>query len=115
MKRLDKIRERLKAATPWPWSIDMVDYTYIRSDAINDVIACAGTVCDRIFIASAPADISYLLETVEKLREALEFYEPLEMYSSAGTAWPKITFDYGERARAALKEIESSPDGKEGG
>lgn len=53
---------------------------------------------DSKFIASAPADISFLLETVEKLREALEWYA-----NANNVDYPIMD---GNIARSAIESLE---------
>ena len=73
--RIEEIRERLTSATPGPWRIDENDPTIFDSivSTANDepwgwVEVARSLGPDSDLIASAPADIAFLLAEVERLR-----------------------------------------------
>ena len=75
--RIDEIRERLTSATPGPWRIDENDPTSFDSivSTANDepwgwVEVARSLGPDSDLIASAPADIAFLLAEVERLTAA---------------------------------------------
>ena len=73
VQRIAEIRARLDAATPGPWKRSLSGSHYnpwkVHRGAI--LVALSGeAVEDADLIAHAPADIAWLLDEVERLREA---------------------------------------------
>ena len=64
--RIAEIRARLDAATPGPWLVrnGWVDLNNLH----GDVIPVGHNDADADLIAHAPADIAWLLDEVERLR-----------------------------------------------
>lgn len=78
-KRLDAIRARLAAATPWPWVAEHGAEGFLVTDA-NDMIVAdlhrtedgdPHDVADLDLIANAPTDLAYLLALVDTLAAAV--------------------------------------------
>ena len=72
--RLQEIRARLDAATPGPWRDDHQSWCIWAPDHEADepdarcLVAEVGCGPDTDLIAHAPADIAWLLDEVERLR-----------------------------------------------
>lgn len=70
--RLAEIRARLDAATPGPWVYPEDDLTRIQASDGVSVAVITRRIDDADLIAHAPADIAWLLDEVEQLRESLD-------------------------------------------
>jgi len=74
--RLAEIRARLDAATPGPWTPEETqrghDIWWQPGEGMRDGrVANVYVERDAHFIAHAPADIAWLLDEVERLREEM--------------------------------------------
>ena len=67
MSRLDEIRARLNAASPWPWEISDYGGSLLSRD--DHVVPLRYK--DMEFVAHAPEDIAYLLGAIAQLAKAL--------------------------------------------
>lgn len=82
--RLDKIRERLEAATPGPWvrTVNTAETQYLVRSKARTLLAeiswggpmplKAQSKGNAVLIAHAPEDIAYLLAEVDRLRTSIE-------------------------------------------
>jgi hypothetical protein len=90
--RLAEIRARLDAATPGPW-----DYDHITRNVEADsrwlpdkrhVVAPMVGHFDGTLIAHAPADIAWLLDEVERLRQFAQHDDFCDLIRCAGSEFP---------------------------
>lgn len=116
-KRIEEIRGRLDNAMPGPWTYTKEVYGSTKIfDATGDpvyFIDSAGDIemfpHEVEFISSSPSDIEFLLNTIDKMKKALEFYSNEANYSSEeGVSVSKIDEDYGTIADEALKALEGN-------
>ena len=130
MTRTQEIAERLAKATPGPWyhrqvgEIDTGGVNLTRDWIADDpkfhtkIIlprhSLYGGPADYAFIANAPTDISYLLDRVAKLTEALEVIadkgpieKPIPILTPDATPVTFAMYEVSEIARAALSETDT--------
>lgn len=88
MTRIIEIKERLAAATPWPWTV-FNDHPLHSAPVVcadgsfkGGIFVCAcntsadnSGIKDANLIANAPSDIAYLLERIEELEKYIEKLE----------------------------------------
>lgn len=89
--RVEGIEERLAKATPgpWEWRLDVNGYIAMSLGEPDACTAeCPQGEEDAVFIANAPADIRYLLDTVKELTQALEEQEASLSRMLDEDGWP---------------------------
>ena len=104
MTKTEQIRKRLEAATPAPWFVKETAVTVTIKKKRDNIVSmpkkCGWkmreqTNKDADFIAHAPEDIAYLLQQVEKLKEALEFFtKNYESILEDGSGFPAGLCDF---------------------
>jgi hypothetical protein len=107
MTRIDDIKARLTAATPWPWEdargdIEAAFSTVVGADHSCDWsgLGSAWPVIkpeDRALIANAPADLAYLLRVAEAARSV---FAALDEHGLSRTIVPmmalRIALEHGD-------------------
>lgn len=106
-KKIQDIKDRLKAATPGPWAqvrggisatisvVRITDSRYLKYENAD-------------LIAHAPTDLSKLIEVIEIYDKALKFYAEGKNWAGQVTESPGPMYcdRNGDEARAALAEAE---------
>lgn len=114
MNKIEEIKARLDNTMKGPWKSTKGVYGSTEIFAANGepvyFIDSAGDVemfpSEVEFISNAPSDVAFLLETIEKMKTALQFYSNEANYSSEeGVSVSVIDEDYGQVADDALKEL----------
>lgn len=114
LTKIQEIQNRLNRTMPHPWSYKEEVYGSTKIlDATGEPVYFVDSSGDieifpdeAKFISNAPSDVEYLLQTIEKMKKALEFYSNEANYSSEeGVSVSKVDEDYGAIAEEVLNSI----------
>lgn len=123
MGKLEEIRKRLEAATPWPWTVrhdqDIHEVISHLDNTNSESIATLYELKETAeLIAHAPSDLRLLLRIVERQREALEYVQFVHiekmMKPVAGADVAQWALEHNAQyARECIAEVEKMTGGGE--